>query len=78
MPQKSNLLNPDKWIDNYADYLFNYAVVRVNNADLAKDLVQDTFIAGIKSAKNFKGKSNERTWLISILKKKGNRLLQKN
>lgn len=70
MPKKSNLLNPDKWIDNYADYLFDYAVVRVNNADLAKDLVQDTFIAGIKSAKNFKGKSNERTWLISILKRK--------
>ena len=63
-------LNPNKWIDKYADYLFNYAVVRVNNSDLAKDLVQETFFAGLKSAKNFKGKASERTWLISILKRK--------
>jgi len=63
-------LNPNKWIDKYADYLFNYAIVRVNNSDLAKDLVQETFFAGLKSAKNFQGKSTERTWLISILKRK--------
>ncbi len=63
-------LEPNKWIDNYSDYLFNYAIVRVNNHDLAKDLVQETFFAGLKSAKNFEGKSTERTWLISILKRK--------
>lgn len=63
-------LNPDKWIDTYADYLFNYAVVRVNDNDIAKDLVQETFFAGLKSAKNFEGKSTERTWLVSILKRK--------
>ncbi|MFD0993865.1 sigma-70 family RNA polymerase sigma factor [Tenacibaculum geojense] len=67
---KVNTLNPDNWIDNYADYLFNYAIARVNNYDIAKDLVQETFFAGLKSAKNFEGKSTERTWLISILKRK--------
>jgi RNA polymerase sigma-70 factor (ECF subfamily) len=66
----NNILSPNKWIDNYADYLFNYAVVRVNNSDTAKDLVQETFFAGLKSAKNFEGKSTERTWLVSILKRK--------
>ena len=70
MVQEEALLNTDKWIDNYADYMYNYAVVRVNDADLAKDLVQDTFFAGLKSASNFQGKSTERTWLISILKRK--------
>ena len=63
-------LSPDNWIDNYADYLFNYTVVRVNDSDIAKDLVQETFLAGLKSAKNFQGKSTERTWLVSILKRK--------
>ncbi len=63
-------LDPNTWIDKYSDYLFNYAIVRVNNHDLAKDLVQETFFAGLKSAKNFEGKSTERTWLISILKRK--------
>ncbi len=67
---KIHTLSPDKWIDNYSDYLFNYAVVRVNNSDTAKDLVQETFFAGLRSAKNFEGKSTERTWLISILKRK--------
>jgi RNA polymerase sigma-70 factor (ECF subfamily) len=70
MLQKNITLNPDKWINNYADYLFNYAVVRVNDGDLAKDLVQETFYAGLRSAKNFLGKSTERTWLVSILKRK--------
>ena len=70
MANKKPTLQPDKWIDNYADYLYNYAVVRVNDSDLAKDLVQDTFIAALKSAKNFQGKSTERTWLVSILKRK--------
>jgi RNA polymerase sigma-70 factor (TIGR02943 family) len=70
MAQEKNFLNPDTWIDKYADYLFNYAVVRVNNEDVAKDLVQETFFAGLKSAKNFQGKASERTWLIAILKRK--------
>lgn len=68
--QPTNTLTPDLWIDNYADYLFNYAIGRVNNSDLAKDLVQETFFAGLKSARNFEGKSTERTWLVSILKRK--------
>jgi len=37
---------------------------------MSKDLVQDTFVAGLKSMKNFKGEASERTWLISILKRK--------
>ncbi|WP_299432242.1 sigma-70 family RNA polymerase sigma factor [uncultured Maribacter sp.] len=63
-------LNPNIWVDKYADYLFNYAVTRVSDAEIAKDLVQETFFAGLKSAKNYKGDAAERTWLIAILKRK--------
>jgi len=63
-------LDPDKWIDLYADYLFNYTISRVSDSERAKDLVQETFFAGLKSMKNFEGKATERTWLISILKRK--------
>lgn len=59
-----------KWIDLYSDYLFNYTLARVNDKDMAEDLVQETFLAGLKSMKNFKGEASERTWLISILKRK--------
>lgn len=63
-------LHPESWVDQYADYLYNYAVVRVNDNELAKDLVQETFVAGLNSAKNFKGTASERTWLVAILKRK--------
>ncbi|MFD2589112.1 sigma-70 family RNA polymerase sigma factor [Croceitalea marina] len=63
-------LHPETWVDQYADYLFNYAVSRVSDSEIAKDLVQETFFAGLKSAKNYKGDAAERTWLIAILKRK--------
>ncbi len=63
-------LQPENWVDQYADYLFNYAVARVSDAEIAKDLVQETFYAGLNSAKNYKGDAAERTWLIAILKRK--------
>ncbi|MBU3821199.1 sigma-70 family RNA polymerase sigma factor [Flavobacteriaceae bacterium XHP0103] len=63
-------IDPTKWIDLYSDYLFNYTITRVNDRDMAEDLVQETFLAGLKSMKNFKGEASERTWLISILKRK--------
>ena len=63
-------INPNKWIDLYSDYLYNYTISRVSDRDMAQDLVQDTFLAGLKSMENFKGEASERTWLISILKRK--------
>lgn len=63
-------INPTLWIDLYSDYLYNYTISRVNDKVIAQDLVQDTFLAALKSMKNFKGEASERTWLISILKRK--------
>ncbi len=65
-----NELNPNDWVDLHADYLFNYTITRVNDNEIAKDLVQETFFAALKSAENYQGKATERTWLISILKRK--------
>ena len=66
----SNNLNPDHWVDRYSDYLYNYTIVRVNDHIVAQDLISETFLAGLKSLQNFKGEASERTWLISILKRK--------
>lgn len=63
-------LNPNNWIDRYSDYLFNYTISRVSDRETAQDLVQETFLAGLKSMANFKGEASERTWLVSILKRK--------
>jgi RNA polymerase sigma-70 factor (ECF subfamily) len=70
MNSKKHILNPDNWVKLYADYLFNYTITRVNDADIAKDLVQETFFAALKAMKKFEGKASERTWLIAILKRK--------
>ena len=65
-----NQLDPNTWIDKYSDYLYNYTIVRVNDHEVAQDLISETFFAGLKSKDNFKGEATERTWLISILKRK--------
>ncbi|PCJ16219.1 MAG: RNA polymerase subunit sigma-70 [Candidatus Cloacimonadota bacterium] len=63
-------LDPNTWLDDYGSYLFKYAIHRVSDTEVAEDLVQETFLAGIKSKDNFKGKSTEKTWLTGILKYK--------
>ncbi|MFL1895715.1 sigma-70 family RNA polymerase sigma factor [Aquimarina sp. 2-A2] len=66
----TNVIDPNTWVDKYSNYLFNYTIGRVNNREIAQDLVQETFFAGLKSMKNFKGEASERTWLVAILKRK--------
>ena len=63
-------IDTNSWVDEFADPLYNYAVARVNDHDIALDLVQDTFYSAIKSLDNFQGKSSVKTWLYSILKRK--------
>ncbi|MBI9062673.1 MAG: sigma-70 family RNA polymerase sigma factor [Marinilabiliaceae bacterium] len=63
-------LDPNHWVNTYGDILYRYAYARVNDAELAQDLVQETFLAGLKNLKTFQGKSSESTWLIAILKRK--------
>jgi RNA polymerase sigma-70 factor (TIGR02943 family) len=70
MDDKPTLLNPHTWVKTYADYLYAFAIVRVNDEELAKDLVQETFLAALQRAHAFEGKSTERTWLTAILKNK--------
>ena len=63
-------LNPNQWVSAHADYLYSYAITRLNDEEQAKDLVQETFLAALEKAGNFEGRSSERTWLTAILKNK--------
>ena len=63
-------LNPSEWVENYSDALLAFALARVSDRDAAKDLVQETFVAGLQSKDRFQGKSTEKTWLTAILKHK--------
>ncbi len=63
-------MEPENWVSAYADYLYSFALKRLNDPELCKDLIQDSFIAAIRSRESFKGQSSERTWLTSILRNK--------
>lgn len=64
------LLKPDNWINAYADALYGYTMVRVNDSGLAEDLVQETFLSAWKARDSFKGEASEKSWLFSICKNK--------
>lgn len=66
----SSQLNAEKWVSDYGDMLYRFALPRVNDADIAKDLVQDTFLAAWRNYENFKGEISEKNWLYAILKNK--------
>ncbi|MBW2604284.1 MAG: hypothetical protein JRE28_08205 [Deltaproteobacteria bacterium] len=54
----------------YGDYLYRYALYRVYEAAVAEDLVQETFLAALRSFKNFQYRSSIKTRLTGTLKHK--------
>ncbi len=67
---ENNKLDPHSWVQKFGDVFYQYAIRRLNDAQAAEDVVQETFLAAIKSSVNFRGDSLESTWLSSILRKK--------
>ena len=64
------MLEPHGWVARHADYLYAYAVARIDDEEMARDMVQETFLAALVRVEKFEGKSSERTWLTAILKNK--------
>ncbi len=50
--------------------LYRYALPRVSDEALAKDLVQETFLAAWRNVESYKGEASEKNWLFTILKNK--------
>src|SRR3990172_6517610 len=66
----TNPSDPRTWVSQYGDALFRYAMLRLNNPALAEDIVQEPFLAALKTRDSFAGQSSEKTWLVGILKHK--------
>ena len=62
--------DPERWVDEYGDYLFKFALLRLRDEARAADAVQETFLAALRGRKAFAGRSSEKSWLTSILKNK--------
>lgn len=67
---KIKISPPEQWVDLYGNYLYRYALSRLRNVEQSENMVQETFLAALKSKDDFKGNSNEKTWLTGILKHK--------
>lgn len=59
-----------RWVEDYSDQLYNYAVQRRFDAVDARDLLQETFLAAWRNMDNYKGQASVKNWLYIILKSK--------
>jgi RNA polymerase sigma-70 factor, ECF subfamily len=69
--------NVHDWLNQHSDYLYRFALARLRDPHQAEDVVQETFLAAVKSP-SFAEQSSPRTWLTGILKHKIIDLMRKN
>lgn len=63
-------IDTSRWPKEYFEQMYNFAYYRTNDPNLAADMVQDTFLAGLRGLERFDGRSTVKVWLFSILKRK--------
>jgi RNA polymerase sigma-70 factor (ECF subfamily) len=66
----STEINLTDLVDTHTSALYSWAHYKVSDPELAKDLVQDTFLVAAERPEAFKGDSSPKTWLFSILNHK--------
>ncbi len=65
-------------VSKYEAALFRLAQSRLGNEEIAKEVVQETFLCAFKWLASFDSKYNFRTWLWTILLNQCNRFLRKS
>ena len=63
-------LEPALWPDRHGDSLYRYAVSRLRDREAAEEVVQETFVAGLRAREQFNGEGVEGAWLMGILRRK--------
>jgi RNA polymerase sigma-70 factor (ECF subfamily) len=63
-------LDPARWLEEYGDALFRYALARLRDTTHAEDMVQETLLAALQARVSYAGRASEKTWLTGILKHK--------
>ncbi|HEY3326682.1 MAG TPA: sigma-70 family RNA polymerase sigma factor [Novimethylophilus sp.] len=65
---KKNVTNSIAHLEEHADYLFSYAMLKLKDVALAEDMVQDTLLSAVAAREGFTAQASVRTWLTTILK----------
>lgn len=63
-------INPDRWLEDYGDSLYRYALRLLGKTTDAEDMVQETLVAAFQARASYTGRASEKTWLTGILKHK--------
>ena len=69
-PTATARLNPEEWVEQYGDYLYRFALLRLKDPASAEDAVQETFLAAIQGLDRFDGRMDIKFWLKGILRHK--------
>ena len=64
--QENRVFLPEKWVNNYADELYRYAIVRVKDTGFAEDIVQETFLSAWRAKETYNATASEKNWLYAI------------
>jgi RNA polymerase sigma-70 factor (TIGR02943 family) len=59
-----------RWVHEYSDQLYGYALQRRFDAADARDLLQETFLAAWRNMDSYKGEASVKNWLFVILRSK--------
>lgn len=59
---KSERVDPTTWVDRHGDSLYRYALSRLRDGEAAEEVVQETFVAGLKNVDQYAGTGPERAW----------------
>lgn len=59
-----------RWVNEYADDLYQYTFQRVRDKPTAMDIVQEVFLSAWKNFESYRKDAAIKTWLLSILKNK--------
>ena len=63
-------VDPERWVDEFGDYLYRYGYSRLRDANAAEEVLQETFLAGVRFLHQFSGEGSQQAWLLGILKRK--------
>jgi RNA polymerase sigma-70 factor (ECF subfamily) len=64
--QESKDIHFENMMENYGDILLRMCFMQLQDGEMARDAVQETFLKAYKKWNSFKKQSSELTWLTSI------------
>lgn len=70
LPKTTTIETFSVWVEDHSDELLRWAFFKTRDQQVAEDILQETFLSAFKSFEKFKGNSQPKTWLFSILNNK--------